>query len=60
MVLRIHNLPSGRRKCNFGFVDEAIMKVVRKPRKLIFFLLGVSKCVFGEVDKAMFQVDENT
>jgi hypothetical protein len=41
MILRTHNLPSGRLKNDVGEVEEAMFHGVGKQTELIFCILGI-------------------
>jgi hypothetical protein len=53
MALRIHNLPSGRIKNDFGEVDEAMFQGVEGPFALIFCILGIENNDMDEVAYVM-------
>jgi hypothetical protein len=43
MALRTHNMPSGRLKKDFGDVDEAMFKGVKRPHDIIYCIVGIEK-----------------
>jgi hypothetical protein len=50
MILRTHNLPSGRLKKNyFGEFDEVFFQGVERPCELIFCILRIEKSDLDEV-----------
>jgi hypothetical protein len=48
MALRTHNLHSGRLKKDFGEVDDAIFKGVKRPLELNFCILSIEKSDLDE------------
>jgi hypothetical protein len=50
MVLRTHNLPSGRLKHAFCEEHEVMFQCVDWPCELIFCILGIDKSDLDDVD----------